>query len=167
LTTPRVRSARWRAFLLLVVLMESLPIAGAIEIFLEDELRLASATVATILVALTGTPVSRQGTTVCGSRFRVEVFPPCAGGRILAAMLACGFVAVAASRASRARRTLVLLLLVPAGLTANASRVALIFLLANTDPVVHDRLGLLCFSFVAFLVVRASGLGVRKEVPTC
>lgn len=72
----------WRGARLLLILLVSLPISGALQASFEDELRLASATLAGGLVAFAGVPVAREGTTLFGPSFRLEVYAPCSGGKV-------------------------------------------------------------------------------------
>lgn len=134
-------------------------LAGLADRWFELELRRASAASAAVLLRAAGFAVTRSDTDLVTPTARFPVLLPCAGGRFLAATLVVGFVAVAIGAASRRRRALLAVLLLPLAVGGNALRVATL-VAAGPDhaALLHSATGYASFALVVLAIIAGAGV---------
>jgi exosortase/archaeosortase family protein len=143
-----------------IALLLSLPFTHYLNTHQELELRRASATLATGFLRVVGVHAVRSDTSILTDRCRFEVLLPCSGGKFLSLTVAVGLSALVLGHAGWHRRSLLLALLLPLALAANAVRVTLLVLHGpDTGPLLHSALGVSCFAILCLIITTWAGVG--------
>jgi exosortase len=112
---------KWAAFPLIFLFL-MLPVNYPLEIFAGFPLRLLATKLAVGLLTLTGQSVTAQGTLITMPNFQVSIESPCSGIKTLSAMLLVGMVLAYFVHRHWQDRIVIVLLLAPVALLANAVR---------------------------------------------
>ena len=154
------------AFLLLM-----LPINYPLEILLGFPLRMLSTKLSALFLGLLGIATEVHGTLITTSHFAVSIESPCSGLKTLSALLLTGLTLAYFLHKSWWRRGLIVLLIAPVALLANALRNTTIILIGHNygEPAamgwLHAFSGLVVFLLSMVMLILASEVRLWRQKP--
>lgn len=154
----------------LAYLLFMIPLPAPVLTKIAFPLQLLAAKVATAALDLLNVPVFREGNIVNLAAARLDVVEACSGIRSLVALLALATIFAYFSQRTWQARLILVLSAIPIAIVANAARVALTGVLAQTFGVTaalgfyHEFTGLLVFG-VAFALMMAVGGILARLAP--
>jgi exosortase len=150
-------------------LLLMLPLNYPLEIFAGFPLRVLSVKLTAALLHLGGLDVTVEGTLIATSQFQVAIESPCSGLKTLSALLMTGLVLAFFLHPRWRERAVILLLIPPVAIVANAVRNMVIVLLGHyrgrevAMGALHTFSGLLVFLLaVALLILISEALQWRR-----
>ena len=150
------------AFLLLM-----LPLNYPLEVFAGFPLRLLATRLTVGLLHLAGIGATRIGTLIATDRFQVVIDSPCSGLKTLSALLLVGFVLAYFVHRHWSHRLILLLLIAPTAVLANAARNAVIVMIghyrgeAAAMGALHAVTGMTAFFLAVLLLIVISEVLLR------
>jgi len=154
----------------LVFLLLMLPLNYPLEILLGFRLRLLATKLSAMFLTLLGLKINVHGTIIATSQFAVAIESPCSGLKTLSALLLAGIVLAYFQHKSWWQRGLIVLLVPPVALLANALRNTAIILIGHNygQPAamgwLHAFSGLMTFLLaVALLILISETLLWRRK----
>ena len=163
------RATLWQLSFPLVFLLLMLPLNYPLEIFAGYPLRVLSVKLTSAMLRLGGLDVTVQGTLITTPQFQVAIESPCSGLKTLSALLMTGLVLAHFLHPRWRERALLLLLIPPVAIVANAIRNMVIVLLGHyrgrevAMGALHTFSGLLVFLLaVALLILISEALQWRR-----
>ncbi len=162
---------RWVAFPLAFLLL-MLPINYPLEILIGFRLRLLATKLSTLLLHLLGIATQVHGTIITTSHFTVSIESPCSGLKTLSALLLAGTVLAYFLHKRWWHRGLIILLIPPVALLANALRNTVIILIGHNYGEaaamgwLHAGSGLVVFLLAVTLLILVSEILLWQRKPT-
>jgi exosortase len=154
----------------LTFLLLMLPLNYPLEVLLGFRLRLLATKLSAMLLSLTGLHVDVHGTVITTSKFAVAIESPCSGLKTLSALLLVGLVLAYCLHKPWMHRALIILLIAPMALLANALRNTAIILIGHNYGEqaamgwLHEFSGLMVFLLaVALLILFSETLLWRRK----
>jgi len=153
-------------------LLLMLPLNYPLEIFIGFPLRLLSVKLTALLLRCTGLDVTVQGTLIATTHFQVAIESPCSGLKTLSALLMTGLVLAFFLHPRWRDRFVILLLIPPVAVVANAFRNTIITLLGHNYGCdvamgfLHTFSGLAVFLLAVVLLIIVSELLLWRRIKT-